>query len=205
MVNKQLPTFEDKAEALYYFPLFRTWFGLNGFCKLPWNDVVPANNSEQPEPQKVPEHVQNYVDLFTATTGLQITKDDLITQSAKVYNFQRVFNIRMGKGLRLHDAAPYRSLGPVTREEYESRAERYDKQMREDIGVDPEGKSVEEKIAITRKYRYERYGKLVDAVYLRRGWTPEGVPTMARLKELGLDALPEVVEIVKQHGGCCCK
>ena len=30
MVNKQIPTFEDKAEALYYFPLFRTWFGLNG-------------------------------------------------------------------------------------------------------------------------------------------------------------------------------
>ncbi|HDQ70833.1 MAG TPA: aldehyde:ferredoxin oxidoreductase, partial [Chloroflexi bacterium] len=40
MVNNQLPTFEDKAEALHYFPMFRTWFGLCGFCKLPWNDVV---------------------------------------------------------------------------------------------------------------------------------------------------------------------
>ena len=27
MVNNQLPTFEDKAEALFYFPLWRTWFG----------------------------------------------------------------------------------------------------------------------------------------------------------------------------------
>ena len=34
MVNKQIPTFEDKAEALHYFPMWRTWFGLNGLCKL---------------------------------------------------------------------------------------------------------------------------------------------------------------------------
>jgi len=25
MVNKQIPTFEDKAEALRFFPYFRTW------------------------------------------------------------------------------------------------------------------------------------------------------------------------------------
>ena len=199
MVNKQLPTFEDKAEALYYFPLFRTWFGLNGFCKLPWNDVVPADNASQPEPQKVPEHVQNYVDLFTATTSLKITKEDLIMQSARVYNFQRVFNIRMGKGLRLHDAAPYRSLGPVTREEYESRTERYDKQIVDEIGLDPAGKSTEEKMALHRKWRTGRFSQLMDAVYTRRGWTLDGVPTLDRLKELGLDAFPEVVAVVKQH------
>ncbi|NTV75132.1 MAG: aldehyde:ferredoxin oxidoreductase, partial [Holophaga sp.] len=201
MVNKQLPTFEDKAEALYYFPLFRTWFGLNGFCKLPWNDVVPSDNASTSEPAKVPEHVQNYVDVFTATTGIRIDKDELIRQSAKVYNFQRIFNIRMGKGLRSFDIPPYRSVGPVTREEYESRAERYDKQMLEEIGLDPAGRSVDEKIAITRDYRMKRYNSLVDAVYLRRGWTPDGVPTLARIQELGLDVFPEVVEIVKNHGG----
>ncbi|BDU70935.1 aldehyde ferredoxin oxidoreductase family protein [Mesoterricola silvestris] len=201
MVNKQLPTFEDKAEALYYFPLFRTWFGLNGFCKLPWNDVVPSDNATTSEPAKVPEHVQNYVDVFNATTGLKIDKDELIRQSAKVYNFQRIFNIRMGKGLRSFDIPPYRSVGPVTREEYASRSERYDKQMLEEIGVDPAGKSMDEKIAITREYRMKRYNSLVDAVYLRRGWTPNGVPTLARIQELGLDVFPEVVEIVKNHGG----
>ncbi|HLO67137.1 MAG TPA: aldehyde ferredoxin oxidoreductase C-terminal domain-containing protein [Holophaga sp.] len=201
MVNKQLPTFEDKAEALYYFPLFRTWFGLNGFCKLPWNDVVPSDNATTSEPAKVPEHVQNYVDVFNATTGLKIDKEEMIHQSAKVYNFQRVFNIRMGKGLREFDVPPYRSVGPVTREEYESRMERYDQQMRDEIGVDPEGKSLEEKMAITREFRMNRYFKLMDTVYQRRGWTPNGVPTQARLKELGLDVFPEVVEVVKNHGG----
>ncbi len=64
-----LPTFENKAEALHYFPMFRTWFGLQGLCKLPWNDIEPADNAEQPEPNKVPEHVQNYVDIYNAITG----------------------------------------------------------------------------------------------------------------------------------------
>ena len=52
MVNKQIPTFEDKAEALHYFPMFRTWFGLNGLCKLPWNDIEPADNAQTDEPAK---------------------------------------------------------------------------------------------------------------------------------------------------------
>jgi len=57
-----------------------------------------------------------------------------------------------------------------------------------------------EKIAITRKYREARYQSLCDAVYKRRGWTPNGVPTVARLKELGID-WPELVAIVTRHGG----
>ena len=60
--------------------------------------------------------------------------------SERVYNFQRVFNLRMGFGrARCTIAIPYRSAGPVTEEEYESRAERYDKQLREKAGVRPVG------------------------------------------------------------------
>jgi aldehyde:ferredoxin oxidoreductase len=201
MVNKQLPTFEDKAEALYYFPLWRTWFGLYGWCKLPWNDVAPSDNGKTAEPAKIPEHVQNYLDIVGAMRGRKITSEDMLKESAQVYNFQRIFNIRMGKGLRLHDHAPYRSQGPVTKEEYESRMERYEKELREQVGVDPSTMTLEEKMAATRKYRIDRYSKLVDTVYTRRGWTLDGVPTQARIKELGLDVFPEVVEIVKAHGG----
>lgn len=196
MVNNHIPTFENKAEALHYFPMFRTWFGLNGLCKLPWNDVEPENNRETDEPAKVPEHVDNYVTIFNAVTGLNIDKHEIIRQSERVYNFQRIFNIRRGYGLRKHDAQPYRACGPVTREEYESRAERYDKQMKEKIGIDPTGKTTEEKMAITRKFREEQYEKLLDAVYFRRGWTKNGVPTIDHLKKLGMD-LPELIEVVK--------
>jgi aldehyde:ferredoxin oxidoreductase len=139
------------------------------------------------------------VDLFNAITGAQINQELVIMQSARVYNFQRIFNIRMGKGLREHDMPPYRSMGPVTAEEYESRAERYDMQLKEEIGVDPAGKTVAEKIALHRTYRTDRYNKLVDAVYKRRGWTPNGVPTLARLEQLGIDVFPEVVAVVKAH------
>ena len=198
MVNKQIPTFKDKAEALHYFPMFRTWFGLMGLCKLPWNDVEPIDNAETDEPAKVPEHVDNYVTIFNAVTGKNIDKYELIRQSERVYNFQRIFNLRRGFGKREHDAQPYRAAGPVTVEEYESRQDRYDKQMKEIIGVDPEGKTTAEKIAITRKHRESVYEDLLDAVYERRGWTKNGIPTIEHLKELGMD-LPELIEVIKPH------
>ncbi|WP_031513900.1 aldehyde ferredoxin oxidoreductase family protein [Desulfofalx alkaliphila] len=198
MVNNQLPTFEDKAEALHYFPMFRTWFGLVGLCKLPWNDIVPEDNGLTDEPAKVPEHVQNYVDLFNGVTGKNITKEDLIAQSEGVYNFQKVFNLRMGFGTREYDKVPYRSVGPVTEEEYLSRQERYDGQLKELLGMDPEGMSTQEKMAALRKYREEQYEKLCDAVYERKGWTKNGIPKLETLKRLGMD-LPEVVEVVKRY------
>jgi aldehyde:ferredoxin oxidoreductase len=198
MVNNQIPTFENKAEALHYFPMFRTWFGLVGLCKLPWNDVEPENNAETDEPAKVPEHVDNYVTIYKSVTGKPFDKHELIKMSERVYNFQRIFNLRRGYGKRLHDAQPYRAAGPVTKEEYLSMEAFYDKKMKEIIGVDPTGKSVEEKMAITRKYREDQYEKLLDAVYKRRGWSKNGIPTIEHLKDLGMD-LPELIETVQPH------
>lgn len=197
-VNNQIPSFEDKAEALHYFPMFRTWFGLVGLCKLPWNDITPPSNKNYPptEAAKVPEHVENYCWIYEGVTGEKLTPEKLILQSERVYNFQRIFNIRLGKGLREHDAVPYRAVGPVTEEEYKSREERYDKQMKELIGIDPTGKSIAEKVAIVRKYRLEQYEKLMDAVYERRGWNKNGVPTIEHLQKIGMD-LPELIEIIK--------
>jgi aldehyde:ferredoxin oxidoreductase len=198
MVNNQIPTFEDKAEALHYFPMWRTWFGLNGLCKLPWNDIEPPDNAFTDEPAKVPEHVANYVALFSGVTGVEVAKADLIVMSERVYNFQRVFNLKMGFGTRQWDRIPYRSAGPVTVEEYESRAERYDRQLREKAGVDPAGKAAAEKVAVLKAYRQDQYEKLCDAVYQRRGWNQNGIPTVAKLHELGID-FPDVIALVEAH------
>jgi aldehyde:ferredoxin oxidoreductase len=198
MVNNQIPTFENKAEALHYFPMFRTWFGLVGLCKLPWNDVEPENNAQTDEPSKVPEHVDNYVAIYKAVTGREFDKKRLIEDSERVYNFQRVFNLRRGYGQRRHDDQPFRAAGPVTKEEYESRAERYDKQLKEKIRVDPTGKSTEEKMKILRSYRENQYDLLRDAVYKRRGWNKNGVPTIDFLKKIGMD-FPEVIDVVKNY------
>lgn len=195
MVNNRIPTFEDKAEALHYFPMFRTWFSLVGLCKLPWNDVEPVSNAESDEPAKVPEHVDNYVTIYKAVTGKDFDKHELIRMSERVYNFQRIFNIRRGFGLRKHDAQAYRAAGPVTAEEYESRAERYDTQLKEVLGLDPDKMTLEQKMAELRKYREGRYEQLLDAVYKRRGWNKNGVPTIEHLKNIGMD-LPELIEVV---------
>ncbi len=200
MVHKQIPTFEDKAEALHYFPVWRTWFSLHGLCKLPWNDIIPESNKTAKEPAKVPEHIDNYVKLYKGVTGEEITHEGLMAQSERVYQFQRVFNLKMGYGTRQHDIPPYRLVGPATAVEYELRAERYDKALREEAGIEPEGMTTTEKLQALRKYRMERYNMLVDAVYKRRGWTIDGVPRVETLSRLGMD-LPEVVEVVQKHGG----
>ncbi|MEA1994506.1 MAG: aldehyde ferredoxin oxidoreductase C-terminal domain-containing protein [Euryarchaeota archaeon] len=197
MVNNQIPSFEDKAEALHYFPMWRTWFSLCGLCKLPWNDVEPPYNAETDEPAKVPEHVKAYVEYFAGVTGKEVTNDNLIKMSERVYNFQRIFNLRMGQGTREYDYIPYRAMGPVTNEEYESRQDRYDTQLGE-IGIEPKGKGTTEKRKILREYREEQYEKLKDAVYKRRGWTNNGVPTLKTVKKLKID-FPDLVELVKKH------
>ncbi len=197
-IDKQLPTFEAKAEALHYFPMWRTWFSLHGLCKLPWNDIKPLNNKEQDHPERIPEHVENYTWVYEGLTGEKVTTEDLIAQSERVYNFQRVFNLRVGFGTREHDYPPYRAVGPVTEDEYESRQDRYDQQLEDLVGVDPAGLSTEEKKNRLRKYREDQYDQLLDAVYKRRGWSENGIPTKEKLVSLGID-LPEVLQVVEKN------
>ncbi|MFX0098852.1 MAG: aldehyde ferredoxin oxidoreductase family protein [Candidatus Hodarchaeota archaeon] len=208
MIRKSIPTFEDKAKALCWFPYWRTWFGLNGLCKLPWNDVNPPENKELPthDPEtgellqaKIMKHVEWYAQYFTAVMGRETTPDDLIAMSERVYNFQRILNIRLGGGLRKGDSNfPYRAMGPVTPLEYESRQDMYDTQLKEDLKVAIDGISVEEKIKILRDHRYQQYEKLQDAVYEARGWTENGCPSIEKVKNLGLDS-EDVLNVISKH------
>lgn len=195
-VHNLLPTFKDKAEALHYFPMWRTWFSLHGLCKLPWNDISPENNKQTKEPAKVEEHVENYTWIHQGVTGIPTTIETLLAQSERVYNFQKVFAIRMGRVGRKHDYAPYRAMGPVTNTEYESRQERYDEQLKRLVGLDPTGMSTTEKVKALRQYREAQYELMMDAVYERRGWDKNSIPTPEKLKALGMD-LPELLEVVE--------
>jgi aldehyde:ferredoxin oxidoreductase len=198
-VHNYMPSFEQKAEALHWFPMFRTWFSLCGLCKLPWNDVVPADNKETAEPAKVIKHVQWYAQYFESVTGRKADPDDLIAMSERVYNFQRIFNLRMGFGQRKHDHIPYRAMGPVTAQEYESRQERFDRQLMEKYHLDITGMDTAEKVVLLREKREGDYEMLKDAVYKRRGWTADGIPTLHTVKRLGID-FPEVIEVLRQAG-----
>jgi len=199
MVHNFMPTFEQKAEALHWFPMFRTWFGLCGLCKLPWNDIVPEDNKDTIEPAKVMKHVEWYAEYYTAVTGKQTTPDGIIRMSEAVYNFQRIFNLKMGFGQRDHDDIPYRAMGPVTPVEYESRHDRYDKELVEKHHVDITGMDTEEKVRRLRKFREALYEELKGAVYNRRGWNADGIPTLETVRRLGID-FPDVLELLKAHG-----
>ena len=199
MVHNFMPSFEQKAEALHWFPMFRTWFSLCGLCKLPWNDIIPEDNKDTAEPAKVMKHVNWYADYYTAVTGRAAKPDDLIRMSEAVYNFQRIFNLKMGYGTRGHDTLPYRAMGPVSVEEYESRQERYDTELVEKYQLDLEGKETTWKVAELRKRREAQYETLKDAVYQRRGWTMDGIPTLATVKRLGID-FPDVLAVLAANG-----
>jgi aldehyde:ferredoxin oxidoreductase len=165
------------------------------FLDMVHNLMPTFEQKAEREPAKVISHVENYAKFFYAVTGRKITADEIILMSERVYNFQRIFNLRMGFGKRAHDAIPYRAVGPVTMEEYESREKRYDGQL-EKIGCNPQSNSTEEKIAILRKHREAEYEKLMDAVYKRRGWNREGIPTLQKAKQLGID-FPRIIEVIQ--------
>ncbi len=177
---------EELAEALHSSQLWNSWFSLCGLCGLPWNSL---------DPEKAPARVLSYCGLFEGVTGSGQTPGSLLEMSERVHNFRRVFDLRMGYGTREHDSLPYRAQGPVTEDEYETRRDMYDSQLREEAGTDPESMSAEEKVSALRKHREDRYNRLLDALYRLRGWSEDGVPGREKLEELGVD-FPEVLEVI---------
>jgi aldehyde:ferredoxin oxidoreductase len=53
-------------------------------------------------------------------------------------------------------------------------------------------------MAALRAYREDQYQKLCDAVYKRRGWNANGIPTVEKLQELGID-YPDVVALIQAN------
>ena len=90
---------------------------------------------------------------------------------------------------------PIERWGRSPRSNTKSRAERYDTQLRNIIGVDPENLSTERKMAHLRQYREDQYESLLDAVYKRRGWDKDSIPTPEKMRALGID-LPEVLHVI---------
>jgi len=47
-------------------------------------------------------------------------------------------------------------------------------------------------------FRQNQYQKLADAVYYRRGWTPNGVPTPQKMKAIGFGDETKMLEMLQQ-------
>ncbi len=205
-LRKELPTFADKAEALWWFPLFRTWFNIVGLCKLPWIDVRNPKAKDTPFPAKNLPTVQYYLDLVNGMFGTNKTIEDLLFESERCYVLQKLMNLRQGYGTREYDAIPLRAMAPVFLPEYLARQSYYDACLQE-AGIQVNGAATEQRLAMLQQFRREQYEKLTDVVYQEKGYDENGIPTDATLKRLGFDT-PEYIAIaqaarnrIKEHRG----
>jgi aldehyde:ferredoxin oxidoreductase len=196
-IKGELPTFEDKAHALRWFPLFRTWFNIVGLCKLPWIDVRHPAAKDTPEPSKNLPSIEYYLEMVNATLGTEKTLDDLIFESERLYTFQKLLNIRQGMGTREHDRLPLRAMAPVFENEYLAREEYYDGILESELGIDPGELSVEDRLRKFQEQRVDRYERLCDAVYHEKGYDMRGVPTQETLRRLGLET-PEFLALIEK-------
>jgi aldehyde:ferredoxin oxidoreductase len=104
--------------------------------------------------------------LYNLVTGIEMTPEELKRSGERINTVGRLINIREGLG-RKDDTLPW-------------------KVMHEPI---PDEGPV--KGAFVSQ---EELDLLLDDYYESRGWTLEGVPTTAKLKELGMDDLSSIVE-----------
>jgi aldehyde:ferredoxin oxidoreductase len=121
-----------------------------GLAKLPTVFLFPNENT-------IP---QAFSTLLRAITGLHYTFDELILVGERIYNIERLFNIREG----------------VTREN--------DTLLEH---VFPDSKLAAPQLRVIDPKRFEH---LLDVSYEIRGWDREGNPKPQTLKRLGLDQEP---------------
>jgi aldehyde:ferredoxin oxidoreductase len=185
-VHKELPSLEDKANALKWFPLIRTWFNAVGLCKLPWIDVRNPDAASTAEPAKNIPTLNYYIDFLNGTTGSQKKLEDILNDSERLQLLQKLINLRQGKGTRPHDIIPLRAMGPVYINEYEFRSEYYDAILNADAvdGKIPE--TMEERLSLLIDKRKAAYEQLCDIVYDKKGYTPEAVPKRETVEKFDL-------------------
>jgi aldehyde:ferredoxin oxidoreductase len=185
-VHREIPTLEDKANALKWFPLIRTWFNATGLCKLPWIDVRNPEAANTTEPSKNTPTLDYYVSYLNATTGSRKTLQDVLDDSERLYILQKLINLRHGKGRRASDQIPWRAMGPAYFNEYEARAEYYDEWLKQQLGNDAVPATPEERHKLLMEKRVQTYQHLCDIVYEKKGFTPDGVPKPETVEKFGL-------------------
>ncbi|MFC1580304.1 aldehyde ferredoxin oxidoreductase C-terminal domain-containing protein [Thermodesulfobacteriota bacterium] len=185
-VHKEIPTFEDKAAALKWFPLIRTWFNAVGLCKLHWIDVRHPGAADTANPAQNQPTLEYYVEYFNGTVGTSKSLQDILDDSQRLQLLQKLINLRHGRGTRASDQIPLRAMGPVYYNEYEARAEYYDEWLKEQLGDEAPPEDPRERHKLLMDLRQEAYQKLCDTVYKAKGYTPDGVPLRKTLERFDL-------------------
>ena len=110
--------------------------------------------------------LEDMAKLYSLVTGIEMTGEELDKSGARINTVARLINIREGLG-RKDDTLPWKVMNmPI-----------------------PDDGPVKGAV-VTQK----ELDLLLDDYYTSRGWTLEGIPTAAKLKELGMDALSGIVK-----------
>ena len=104
--------------------------------------------------------------LYNAVTGIEMTPEDLRMAGERVNNLGRLINIREGL-TRKDDHMPWKIMN---------------------VPIPDEG------VAKGSYVSQEDLDLLLDDYYQVRGWTKEGIPTIEKLKEIGMEDLVYIVE-----------
>ncbi|RLB73300.1 MAG: aldehyde:ferredoxin oxidoreductase, partial [Deltaproteobacteria bacterium] len=196
-IKNEMPSFAEKAAALKWFPLFRTWFNIAGLCKLPWIDVRHPDAAQTADPAKNMPTVDCYLELVNSTMGTEKTLDDLLAESERCYLLHKLINLRQGYGTRDYDRIPLRAMAPVFTDEFASRRDYYINDLKENSDIKINGQDDAELLSELQNHRRQQYEILTDAVYLEKGFDAQGIPMDETLQRLGFND-SEYREIVDQ-------
>ncbi len=111
--------------------------------------------------------LKDLANYYTLATGIPMTDVELDNAGERIENLARLFNIREGKGTREYDTVPWKIKHCPVPEEGPAKG----------VVVSDE----ELQLGLSE-------------YYAARGWTENGVPTVAKLKELGLEEFAHIAE-----------
>jgi len=112
------------------------------------------------------KELEDMTKLYNLVTGFEMTTEAMKRAGERINNVAKIFNIREGLG-RKDDTLPYKVMHQPIPDEGPSKG-----------------------AYVTQ----EELDLLLDDYYAVRGWTREGVPTVEKLKELGMEDLIHIVE-----------
>lgn len=122
---------------------------------------------------------EDYAKALSAATGVNYTADDIIKAGERIWNLEKLFNIREGFTKDDDRLPPRLEETPMPNEIWSGEEK---KALRPPVEVPPHGKIEKQPTAGSTVPIPET----LPVYYDKRGWTAEGIPTEEKHKELGL-------------------
>lgn len=121
----------------------------------------------------------NYAKMLSAATGVDYAAEDIMKVGERVWNMERLFNIREGLTKDDDRLPPRLEEEPMPNQVYSAKEKRA---LTPPVEVYPHGVVEKQPSAGS----VVPIPEMLPLYYEKRGWTAEGVPTDAKLGELGL-------------------